>query len=270
MRAGARTRFSHRHARPALYWIPSHVRVCPLLASTILLDLKRNRYFGIGTSETRALSTLALNWNEANGNAAAVEQLAPDAAIAMADALIEAGLLSREAPADRTSFGGCAVGSERRLTSAGHELSRSTSLRLAHIASFLGALAWTRRALRSRTLYSIACEVRDRKAAAGGAFDEQRAVELVGMFRRLRPHTFAARDRCLFHSLALVRFMSRHARVSDLGDRRARQAMGSARLGAARQAPARRKSRAGLRVHTDPDGLTTTRSRREPHARRSA
>src|SRR4030095_6520939 len=62
------------------YWIPAHVRVCPLLASTILLDLKRNRYFGIGTHETRALSTLALNWNEASGAGSEVEPLAPDAA----------------------------------------------------------------------------------------------------------------------------------------------------------------------------------------------
>ena len=35
------------------YWIPPHVRVCPLLASTILLDLQRNRYYGIGAQETR-------------------------------------------------------------------------------------------------------------------------------------------------------------------------------------------------------------------------
>jgi len=193
------------------YWIPAHVRVCPLLASTVLLDLKRNRYFGIGTNETRALSTLALNWDEANGNAAPVEQLAPDAAIAMADALLEAGLLSREPPADRTTFGAPPLDLSGVLRSAGHELSSSTSLRLAYVASFLAALAWTRRALRSRTLYSIASEVRDRKAAAQGDFDEQRAVELVGIFRRLRPHTFAARDRCLFHSLALVQFMARQA-----------------------------------------------------------
>ena len=192
------------------YWIPAHVRVCPLLASTILLDLERNRYFGIGMNETRALSTLALNWNEANGSAAAVEQLAPDAAIAMADALIAAGLLSRDPPGDRTTFGAPPLTLSGVLTSAGHELSRPAALRLAHVASFLAALAWTRRALRSRTLYSIASEVRDRKASAGSAFDEQRTVELVGIFRRLRPHTFAARDRCLFHSLALVRFMARH------------------------------------------------------------
>ena len=192
------------------YWIPSHVRVCPLLASTVLLDLKRNRYFGLGTTETRALSTLALNWNDANGSAADVERLAPEAAIGMADALIDAGLLSRDAPADRTSFGGPPPDLSGALTSAGHEVNRRTSLHLAHIASFLAALAWTRLALRSRSLYSIACEVRDRKLAASGDFDERRAVELVGIFRRLRPHTFAARDRCLFHSLALVRFMARH------------------------------------------------------------
>ncbi|HEY7642144.1 MAG TPA: lasso peptide biosynthesis B2 protein [Steroidobacteraceae bacterium] len=199
------------HADLPRYWIPPHVRVCPLLASTVLLDLQRNRYFGIGTRETRALSTLALNWNEANGAGTEVEPLAPDAAIAMADALIDAGLLSRDAPVESSALCGAPPDLSGALTSAGHELSRETSLRLTHIAAFVGALAWTRRALRSRSLYSIAREVRDRKTAAHATFDPQRAVELVGIFRRLRPHTFAARDRCLFHSLALVRFMSRHA-----------------------------------------------------------
>ncbi len=193
------------------YWIPPHVRVCPLLASTVLLDLKRNRYFGIGTQETRALSTLALNWNEANGSATAVERLTPDAATAMADALLNAGLLSRDAPSDSAAFYGAPLDLTGTLTSAGHELNRSAPLRVTHIAAFLAALVWTRRALRARALYSIACEIRDQKAAAGGTFDETRALELVGIFRRLRPHTFAARDRCLFHSLALVRFMARHA-----------------------------------------------------------
>jgi hypothetical protein len=182
------------HADPRHYWIPAHVRVCPLLASTILLDLERNRYFGLGTRETRALSTLALNWREAS-TAAEVEPLATDAALAMSDALIDAGLLSREAPSDRASFCGIPPELSGALTSAGHEVSRETSLRVAHIAAFLSALAWTRRTLRSRSLYSIACEVRDHKVAAGATFDAQRAIELVGLFRRLRPHAFAARDR---------------------------------------------------------------------------
>ena len=96
---------------------------------------------------------------------------------------------------------------------------------------------------------------------------QQRAIELVGIFRRLRPHTFAARDRCLFHSLALVRFLSRHAVFPTwvIGVRA--QAMGSARLGAAGQAPARRQSRACLRVHADTDSLTTTNNGGKPRAR---
>jgi hypothetical protein len=191
------------------YWIPPHVRVCPLLASTVLLDLKRNRYFGLGAQETRALSTLALNWQEANGSSAVVERLAPEAATSMAEALIAAGLLSRDEPADG-AIGTAPIDLSGALTSAGHELQAIAPLRFAHIASFLVALAWTRRALRARTLYSIACELRDLKASAGRSFEEQRAVELVGLFRRLRPHTFAAKDRCLFHALALVKFMSRH------------------------------------------------------------
>ncbi|HKU16924.1 MAG TPA: lasso peptide biosynthesis B2 protein [Steroidobacteraceae bacterium] len=194
------------------YWIPPHVRVCPLLASTVLLDLKRNRYFGLGMQETRALSTLAANWHEANSNAARVERLAPDAALAMADALIAAGFLSRDAPTASAAFGPAPLDLDGLLSSAGHELHRATRLRLTHVANFIAAIAWTRSALRSRSLFSIACEVRERKlSAAAPSVDEHRAIELVGIFRRLRPHAFAARDRCLFHSLALVRFMARHA-----------------------------------------------------------
>ena len=178
----------------------------------------------------------------------------------MADALIDAGLLSRDAPAERAAFGGAPARSQRRAHQRRTRAEpRSSSLRLAHVASFLAALAWTRRALRSRTLYSIACEIRDRKVAAGGAFDESQAIELVGIFRRLRP-AYLRGPRPLPVSFAGARAVPGAPRgVSDLGDRRARAAMGSACLGSAGQAPARRQSRAGLRVHTDPDSLTTTK-----------
>ena len=197
------------HADLPHYWIPPHVRVCPLLASTILLDLKRNRYFGIGTRETRALSTLARNWKDANGAGAAVEPLAPDAAIVMADALIDAGLLSREAPADRACLRRSAPISAARSSSAGHELSRRLRCVCTHRSLSRGArLDATSAALAHAVLD------RERSPRSEGCgrrrVRQQRAIELVGLFRRLRPHTFAARDRCLFHSLALVRFMSRH------------------------------------------------------------
>ncbi len=44
------------------YWLPSHVRACSTATGTVLLDLRRNRYFGVGRKETTALRALAGNW----------------------------------------------------------------------------------------------------------------------------------------------------------------------------------------------------------------
>jgi hypothetical protein len=188
------------------YWIPHHIRVCPLFASTIVLDLKRNRYFGIGKGETRALSAVALNWSEVQGATNDLEPMTLETAAPIAEALVDAGLLSREAPTS-VSISTGSIDLTSTLTSVGHELTRETSMQLTHIVSFLRALAWAGRGLRTRTLYSLACEVGEWK---GGnvKFDEERAIELVSLFRRLRPHTFAARERCLFHALTLVKFLS--------------------------------------------------------------
>jgi hypothetical protein len=76
--------------------------------------------------------------------------------------------------------------------------------------SFVSACFWAKRALRSRTLYSLACEVSARKAATNASFDVERTIELVCIFRKLRPFAFEAQDRCLFHALALVRFLARY------------------------------------------------------------
>ena len=62
----------------------------------MILDLKRNRYFGVGARETRALRVLAANWSEACTQAAGViEPMASAEAMRLADALEAAGLLTR-------------------------------------------------------------------------------------------------------------------------------------------------------------------------------
>ena len=45
------------------FWLPPHTRVCVTATGAVLLDLKRNRYFGLGYREARSLSTLASNWS---------------------------------------------------------------------------------------------------------------------------------------------------------------------------------------------------------------
>lgn len=193
------------------YWLPSHVRACSTATGTVLLDLRRNRYFGVGRKETTALRALAGNWQSLAASAASfagdAEPLPRPDAEGIADKLVEAGLLSHSAP-EPAAFTPTEVDLNSLLTSVGHELDRTASIRWRHIISFLRACTWARSSVRSRTLYLVAEEIGRQKAAAGAPFDNDRAIELVGIFRRLRPHTFAARDQCLFHALALVRFLA--------------------------------------------------------------
>ena len=51
------------------FWMPPHTRVCVTATGAVLLDLKRNRYFGLGYREVRSLSTLATNWSSASMSA---------------------------------------------------------------------------------------------------------------------------------------------------------------------------------------------------------
>lgn len=193
------------------YWLPSHVRACSTATGTVLLDLRRNRYFGVGRKETWALSSLAANWQKpamaAASFASDTSPLPIEDAVRIADKLVQAGLLSNSAP-QPAAFTPTEVDLNSLLTSVGHELDRKSSIRLRHIVRFLRACTWARRSVRSRTLYLVAEEVGRQKNAGSARFDADRAIELVGIFRRLRPHTFAARDQCLFHALALIKFLA--------------------------------------------------------------
>jgi hypothetical protein len=193
------------------YWLPSHVRACSTATGTVLLDLRRNRYFGVGRKETKALCSLAANWdNPATPSGTFVSDSEPlplADAVRIADKLVQAGLLSNDAP-EAAAFTPARVDLNSLLTSVGHEIDRKAPIRWRHIVSFLRACTWARRSVRSRTLYLVAEDLGRQKNTAGAPFDADLAIELVGVFRRLRPHTFAARDQCLFHALALVKFLA--------------------------------------------------------------
>jgi len=195
------------------YWLPAHVRACSTTTGTVLLDLRRNRYFGVGRKETHVLSSLTKNWQDTAASSATfasdIEPLLLEDAVRIADQLVQAGLLSNDA-SEPAAFTPTAIDLNSLLTSVGHELDRKSSIRWRHIIDFLRACTWARKSVRSRTLYFVAEEIGRNKNRAGAPFDADRAIELVGVFRRLRPHTFAARDQCLFHALALVKFLASH------------------------------------------------------------
>jgi Transglutaminase-like superfamily len=192
------------------YWMPPHTRACVTATGAVLLDLKRNRYFGLGSREARSLSTLAANWSAASTTSCgSLEPMERDDAVRLAEGLVKAGFLTSVAPIDPgPSF--ASIDFSATLTSVGYELSASGRLNLYHIIVFMRACIWAKRAVDSRLLYSIACEVAASKARVVRDFDLTRTVELVSVFRRLRPYAFAAKDQCLFHALALLKFLAHY------------------------------------------------------------
>lgn len=190
------------------YWMPPHVRVCGTATGAVVLDLKRNRYLGLGRKEAHTL--LALESGAACTTVTMTdppEVLAPHSMQRIADHLVEIGLLSSHPPTDPAIAPG-EIDLNGPLTSIGHEINRSARMGLGHVSNFLRACAWARKAIRSRTLYAVASEISAGKLRHPGGFEAQRAVNLVGVFRRLRPFAFTAKDQCLFHALALTRFLS--------------------------------------------------------------
>jgi len=192
------------------FWMPPHTRACVTATGAVVLDLKRNRYFGLGYREARSLSTLAANWPAASTSSGQpLEPMEPEDAARLAEALVKAGFLTPDAPTDPgPSF--TSIDSHETLTSVGYQLSAAPRLHLQHIVAFLRACLWARRAVDSRMLYSIACEIAESKAGMTHDNDLERTIALVSVFRRLRPYAFAAKDQCLFHALALLKFLAHY------------------------------------------------------------
>jgi hypothetical protein len=194
------------------YWMPHHTRACVTATGAVLLDLKRNRYFGLGYREARSLSALAQNWSSAAAtqSGSILDPMSADDAARLADALVKAGFLTPVAPTgDALAFR--SIDSTTELTSVGYELQRAVRLRFRHVIAFARACLWAKRAVDSRLLYSVALEVAGYRQSEGPyPANVQLAIELVCVFRRLRPYAFAAKDQCLFHALALLKFLSHY------------------------------------------------------------
>lgn len=190
------------------YWIPPHICVCGTATGAVVLDLKRNRYFGLGSKEAYTLRAFEADSSRAAPDIADPQEvLAPQAIKRIADHLVAVGLLSDHPSTDRPIAPG-AIDLIGPLSSIGHQINRSSSIQFGHVCNFLRACAWAKKAIRSRTLYSVASELSERKSRQPVSFEPQRAVDLVCIFRRLRPFAFTAKNQCLFHALALTRFLA--------------------------------------------------------------
>lgn len=191
------------------YWLPSHLRICPTATGAILLDLKRNRYFGLGDKETRAILEVAKNGPIAGEKNLGHKTVSPQTPCIVRE-LAKAGLLIRYPPEGSDIFT-VRVEIDCPTTSIGHELKHSVPFRFVDTSNFLRACVWASWAVRMRSLYSVTREISRQKCRFSRDFDTQKATDLVCIFRRLRPFAFTAQDQCLFHALALMKFLSLYA-----------------------------------------------------------
>jgi Transglutaminase-like superfamily len=217
------------------YDIAPNVYVCVTGDGSVLLDLKHDKYLGLGRRETEWVAALVDAWPRPKWDAADCDAGAVGAAAAadglddapidqvrireLFQSLAEAGLLirngSKSAPRSQRSV----TDMRAEWISIGDELEVSSNVTVAHVTSFLKAYGRSRFSLAWRPFAATVEIVRARKSRRGRGPGRDREPEpsnlvqlaaLVGIFRRLRPFVFAAEGRCLLHALTLINFMARY------------------------------------------------------------
>lgn len=192
------------------YWLAAHVHACATADGVVLLDLRRDRYFGIERAQARVLSTrvadfpLPVSPQQRFGESPS--QLRPT----LIDSLVRANLLTLHKP-QRVVPISSVVTRTKALTSLRVRATVNRSIRVQHVAHFMMACTQAKWSLRTRQIERVVADAVSRKTAAPDpqkGFDFDSAVELVSIFRYLRRYAFTAHGQCLFHSLALMHFLA--------------------------------------------------------------
>lgn len=179
-------------SRRRRYALPPHVYLCPFTAGSVLLDLKCNRYLGIDAQATAELTALLQSTTEASEENPTAQRW------------IRRGLLGHS-PSSRTQ----PFAPTLPAVQSSIEALVRPRLWPSDLARFGWACVSARRSLRKRSLWQIACDLRTHRErrAVRPAFSADELAAAVARFRRLRPLAFTARDQCLFHALALTKFL---------------------------------------------------------------
>jgi hypothetical protein len=192
------------------FWLRRHVYVCFVQDSAIFLDVRRDKYLGLAGRQLQALARVVCGWRVA----AELESpaLTQGECERIGELFVREGLLTRNA-SEGKSAAPVSLDLGVLMSSIHHEFETRRKLHARDISCFLKSCAAARYAVKWRSLEWMVGTVASRKRPA--RFDPQTAAERVDVFRRLRCYFFTARGHCLFHSLALLNFLSRHGIYPD-------------------------------------------------------
>jgi hypothetical protein len=195
------------------FHIAPHVFVCVTGDGSVLLDLKRDKYLGLGMMETEWVASAVNAWpkpiwdgleNRAPPDEGAVQKLLTS--------LADAAILTRNAEDSVSAARRSVIDMKKEWISIGDEIEVESRVTAAHVVNFAKAFVEAQLSLALRPFEATVEGVRVRKGTRGSGFDVCHALQVAAMvdvFRRLRTIVFAAEGRCLLHALTLVNFLAR-------------------------------------------------------------
>lgn len=190
--------------------LASHVRARECGGQVVLLDLRSNRYVGIGRTASVALSHCVGGWpSVAEGT---IAETVPSGSIeirTMAQRFLSQGLLSCTAPTRPLDIPLAIADASLDF----EDLSTPIEFGAQRVARFLRGAAFASCRLRFQSLDTIARAVSERRLRQHGAHGNSLAIPAsmrvsAIAYERLRPFLFTARKKCLFDSLSVLEFLA--------------------------------------------------------------
>jgi hypothetical protein len=197
------------------YALAHHVFVCFEDEHVVFLDVRRDRYFTLRAEQTRSLANVVRGWPAHDAaNAQLMSSMDVSAHSAALIPLVERGLLT---PAGQAGKDATPIQLEPPIDELSAEAyeARPPVDALA-LLRFLKATLAASCALRFGRFDGVVDRARQRQLArdarrgvsAAAPLDRARAHQVIATFAWLRPIFYTSRDRCLFESLALGKFLA--------------------------------------------------------------
>lgn len=188
------------------------VYMCATRQGVVILDLKRNRYLSVDCGEALSLSEHVDSFPKKDSWLAPGQQASSKVTRdqTLIRSLLDEGIIVKDRCCTSDELRSADVSIDGALVSVGHELVAATPVHAKHVMVFLIILVSSWFDLRFRPLLTLARRARQSRVRAlenGYKFNLQRAVQIVSVFRSIRPYIFMAEGNCLLHALTLVRFL---------------------------------------------------------------
>lgn len=187
------------------YWLAPHVHVCVIDGSAVLLDLRQDKYIGIGREYMSALAASVMGWPMIAQSKLPSVPSAKD----LLHQMLSAGILTTNPIIGKEAQPPAICHPTRMATEPDLEYKPRGSLRDASQVLIAAALA--KALVKWRPIEAVVARVQDRKRriCAGGDCDLDAARPFVDSFLYWRPLFFTSKDECLFDSLVLVELLAR-------------------------------------------------------------